>query len=61
VGLGPGVVRILRSWGVHLERAGAQPVLGMDIWSGPEGKLLDTKTYNAVERAGENVVSPSPL
>jgi 2-polyprenyl-6-methoxyphenol hydroxylase-like FAD-dependent oxidoreductase len=56
VGLGPGVVRILRSWGIEAVEAGAAPVLHINLYT-HEGKHIITAPFQAREKAGEDLVS----
>jgi hypothetical protein len=57
VSLGPGVVTILRRWGIHLEHSGGVVTEAFDIWSGVDGRLEASRPYNSRQRAGEDLVS----
>lgn len=55
VGLGPGVITILRQFGVHLENDGGVAATHMSLWN-RAGIQLASVPFNARERAGEVVV-----
>jgi hypothetical protein len=52
VTLGPGAVKILRRFGVHLENDGGVVTTHISLWNG-SGVQVASVPFNAVERAGE--------
>lgn len=52
VTLGPGAVRILRRFGVHLEQEGGVLTTSINVWNSA-GVQLASIPFNAMERAGE--------
>jgi hypothetical protein len=52
VTLGPGAIKILRRFGVHLENAGGVITTHTSIWNGL-GEQIASAPFNAMERAGE--------
>lgn len=50
--LGPGAIKILRRFGVHLEQEGGVLTTGIIMWNSA-GVQLASIPFNALERAGE--------
>jgi hypothetical protein len=55
VTIGPGVVAILRRYGLHFEQHGGVVIKELRIWQS-DGALLAQHAFNAKERAGEEIV-----
>lgn len=55
VTLGPGVVRIMRTWGIHLEEWDGVGCREFRLYNS-EGDVLKTMPYRARELVGEDVV-----
>jgi 2-polyprenyl-6-methoxyphenol hydroxylase-like FAD-dependent oxidoreductase len=52
VTLGPGAIKILRRFGVHLENDGGVVTTHVSVWNG-SGVQVASVPFNAMERAGE--------
>jgi hypothetical protein len=52
VTLGPGAIKILRRFGVHLENNGGVITTHTSVWNG-SGEQVASAPFNAMERAGE--------
>lgn len=55
VTLGPGVVTILRRFGIHLENEGGIPAESISFWNS-DGNLLTRNDFKTKELVGEHIV-----